>query len=229
MSASLRRHSPETRYGVITLDGQKALTTGRKVISEKMLRGYVDVFEKKPKSLNTPNSVEAALSKLGIYFSLESVQFESDTGYVHWEWRWVDTLNLVKKELYVIKFVGLDGVYSEQIVQAGGTPVVPTAGNVVVDGINYQFMGWDKTVTEATANTVYNAVYRIMVMIRKTGGTYYARNYGSVPFSGSQVTTIVEWFDHGNAVACTYDGTITDASDVTMLYIWFSNITAYWA
>lgn len=93
-------HSPTQKYGVVTLDGQKALKTGKSMISEKMLRGYVDVFEKKPKGMNTPNSVEAALSFLGIYYSLESVQFEEDTGYVHWEWRWIDTLGKVESEMY---------------------------------------------------------------------------------------------------------------------------------
>ena len=93
-------HSPTKKYGVVTLDGQKALKTGKSMISEKMLRGYVDVFEKKPKNLNTQKSVEAALSFLGIYYSLESVQFEEDTGYVHWEWRWLATLGKVESEMY---------------------------------------------------------------------------------------------------------------------------------
>lgn len=221
-------HAPDTKYGVITLDGQKELKTGRSMISEKMLHGYVDVFEKKPKSLATPNSVEAALSRLGIYFALESVQFEADTGYVHWEWRWVDTLNVVARELYVVRFDGIDGIISEQIVQAGEMPVIPAVADAVVDGIRYVFIDWDKPVTETTQNTVYTAQYYVYVLIRKTGSLYYARNNADF-FTPDQVSKIVSWFDNGNAVGCLYSGTTYYATDVTMQYVRFDGKTAGWA
>lgn len=221
----------QTKYGVITLDGQKALKTGRSVISEKMLTGYVDVFEKKPTNLNTPNSVESALSRLGIYFHLESVQFEDDTGFVHWEWQWTDTIGIVANKLYVIKFKDKDGYIGEpQIVSKNNLPVIPTVDPYELDGLNYLFYQWNEPVTAATQNAEYDALYYIEIRILYSNGVYHARTDidGQIKkLTSEQIETVIAWFD-GNRVGCVWNGAVIAAKDVTVDNIKFAGITAVW-
>lgn len=82
--------APAGDYGTYYCDGQEELRTGASSVSELMLHGFVDYFTRDNSS--TPKAtIEAALDGLGIWWSLESIQFESETGYIHYEWRWVDT------------------------------------------------------------------------------------------------------------------------------------------
>ena len=121
-------HAPDDKYGVITLDNQIPLNADADPVSEKMLTGFVDVFVKKPKDLSTISSVENALKQLGIWFALNSVQFEDDTGYVHYEWEWRDSTNVVSEKLYVVKFHAHGGYVGEpKIVPYGGEPDAPTS------------------------------------------------------------------------------------------------------
>lgn len=193
-------HSPTQKYGVITLDGQKALKTGKSMISEKMLRGYVDVFEKKPKSLNTPNSVEAALSRLGIYFNLESVQFEEETGYVHWEWRWLDTLNVCSAMLYVVKFVTHDDE-TTQIIRLGQTPTAPSTPNYIEDGITYRFYQWTPNVTAANKNVTYTAKYGMLFAEQNTSNGLRIRTASRQKVTDEQIENAVAWYQSGERVS----------------------------
>ena len=94
-------HAPDDKYGVINLDNQIALDADADPVSEKMLTGFVDVFVRKPKNLSTVKIVENAMKALGIWFKLNSVQFEDDTGYLHYEWIWRDTLGKVEQHMYI--------------------------------------------------------------------------------------------------------------------------------
>lgn len=79
--------APAGDYGTYYADGQEALKTDEDSATETMLRGYVDFFCRSDKKA----VIETALRSLGIWWELESIQFEPDTGYLHYEWRWVDT------------------------------------------------------------------------------------------------------------------------------------------
>lgn len=226
-------HAPDTKYGVITLDAQKELKTGQSMISEKMLQGYVDVFEKKPKSLTTPNSVEAALSRLGIYFALESVQFESDTGYVHWEWRWMDTLNVVAMSLYVCRFRAHNRYIGDpQIVEIGRFAVVPTdyIPPYTENGISYMPYGsrWKPSPSAPVfKNTVYEHLYRTEVIIE--GGKAYKST--GVAFTTSQISDLIAFFGNGNLIECVTNGGITrtQAESIDEEKITYNGGSAVWA
>ena len=82
--------APAGDYGTYYADGQEELRTGESSVSEHMLRGYVDYFTRD--NTDTPKStIESALDGLGIWWTLESIQFEPETGYIHYEWRWCNT------------------------------------------------------------------------------------------------------------------------------------------
>lgn len=83
-------HSPAGDYGVYSLNDQIGLSTDTDAASERMLEGYVDYFTRSD-SEAAKNAIEGALRGLGLWWTLESVQFEDDTGYLHYEWRWKDT------------------------------------------------------------------------------------------------------------------------------------------
>ena len=222
-------HSPDEKYGVVTLDNQIALDADADPVSEKMLTGFVDVFVKKPKDLSTVSDVESALKRLGIYFALNSVQFEDDTGYVHYEWTWRDTTNIVSSKLYVIKFYGLNGLISEQILPYGTMPNAPQVTDEVVGGLTYSHFDWDAPIAPASKNADYNATYRIIVtIVRRGGGNIFLAMNGEERMTAAQVAIIVEWFNGGNAVGCAFVGSITNASEVTTEYVIFSTIRAVW-
>lgn len=90
--------APEEGYGVVTADGQKELKADADPVAEKMLTGYVDVFVK-TSAPDPTDDVENAMKALGIWFREESVQFETETGFLHFEWRWTDVVHKAKKAL----------------------------------------------------------------------------------------------------------------------------------
>lgn len=92
--AAWRRPPDDDDYGAYFLDGQEALTTGQGAASEKMLTGYIDYYTKDP-SETPKNTIETALDALGCYWQLESVQFENESGYIHYEWMWTDTIGTI--------------------------------------------------------------------------------------------------------------------------------------
>ena len=199
-----------------------------------MLTGFVDVFIKKPQDLTTVSDVESALKRLGIWFALESIQFEDDTGYVHYEWTWKDTVNIVATKLYVIRFTDHSGVISEQIVKSGDMPTVPAVPDYVADELTYKFRKWDNTVVVASANAVYNAKYYIYTSIQNvqtaSGIIKVAYNTGVRIMTSEQINIIVAWFGGGNDVGCQIAPNATLlATKVTDTYVKYSNATAYWS
>ena len=224
-------HSPDDKYGVINLDNQIALNADADPVIEKMLTGFVDVFVKKPKDLSTVSDVESAMKRLGIYFALNSVQFEDDTGYVHYEWEFKDTTNIVASQLYVVKFHAHNGYVGEpQIVSNNNLPVIPTVDPYELDGLNYLFYQWNEPVTVATQNAEYDALYYIEIRILYSNGVYHARTYidgRNKKLTSEQIETVIAWFD-GNKVACVWNGDVIAARDVTVDNIIFAGITAVW-
>lgn len=217
--------APTGKYGVISVSDQKALITGEKVIAEKMLSGYVDVFEKKPQSLATQESVEDALRRLGIWFELESIQFEDDTGFTHYEWQWLDTLGIVQKQIYVCRFHAHDGwIGDPQLILDGQKPVIPsdTIPDYVENGITYKPQGqtsWTNYPTSAVhENKVYEKRYYTEIWVSGVNDPL-AYNV-NIPFTTEQIDILVEFFKHDLIVVVTNSGvTRQSAMAVTPEYV----------
>ncbi len=79
-------HAPADNYGVIAIDGQNALRAGNR-LAEKIPEGTIDWFTRDPAS-TMPGEVESLLDRLGASWYLGSVQYEDDTGLLHYEWVW---------------------------------------------------------------------------------------------------------------------------------------------
>lgn len=81
--------APKGDYGVYFMDGQEHFDTDFVSGSEIAESGYVDYFTRD--ASNVPKTtVENAMRTLGCKWWLNSIQFESVTGYIHYEWRWIN-------------------------------------------------------------------------------------------------------------------------------------------
>ena len=228
-------HAPDDKYGVITLDNQIPLNADADPVSEKMLTGFVDVFVKKPKDLSTISSVENALKQLGIWFALNSVQFEDDTGYVHYEWEWRDSTNVVSEKLYVVKFHAHGGYVGEpQIVPYGGEPDAPTSiPDYTEDGITYSpNEEWNpSTSVGVTQNTVYEKSYHAVITLVNSLGRGFgllAKN-GDYPFTNEQINTLIAWFDNGGKIVCKKSGLLNkDVTDITTSRVYYDGGFSNW-
>lgn len=79
-------HAPADNYGVIAIDGQNALRAGD-ALAEKVSEGTIDWFTRNPASA-MPAEVESLLDNFGASWYLNSIQYEQDTGLLHYEWVW---------------------------------------------------------------------------------------------------------------------------------------------
>ena len=226
-------HSPDDKYGVIALDNQIALDADADPVSEKMLTGFVDVFAKKPKDLSTVSDVESAMKRLGIWFALNSVQFEDDTGYVHYEWIWRDTTNIVPSKLYVCRFHAHNRYIGEpQIVEIGNFVVVPTdyIPPYTQNGISYtpDRNRWKPNPSVPVFNnTVYERLYSTDVII-ENGKAYKSTG---VAFTPSQINDLIAFFGNGNLIVCVANGGIsrTQADSIDTEKITYNGGSAVWA
>lgn len=73
-------------YIVYGVDGENVLSAGDGR-AETADSGYVDFFTKDPED-KVMNEIPAALDAAGISYYLNSVQYEEETGLLHYEWRW---------------------------------------------------------------------------------------------------------------------------------------------
>jgi hypothetical protein len=76
--------APAGDYGVYAEDGANDLVAGN-VHVEKVLQGTVDYFTRDATGA-AKATIEAALESVPVAYYLGSVQFESDSGYIHYEW-----------------------------------------------------------------------------------------------------------------------------------------------
>ena len=74
------------RYFVWQEDGANDLEAGN-VHTERAVTGTTDLFSKTEFDPWGP-ALEASLNRAGISWYLNSVQYEEDTGFWHWEWVW---------------------------------------------------------------------------------------------------------------------------------------------
>ena len=77
-------------HGVYMLADQAQLRADSDAGAEIILRGYVDLYTPDPTAI-PKTAVENAMRDLGIWWNLESVQFEPEPGLIHYEWSFADT------------------------------------------------------------------------------------------------------------------------------------------
>lgn len=76
--------APAGDYGVYAEDGSNDLEANN-LHAERIIEGTVDYFTRD--DTGAPKAtIEAALEASGCAWRLESVQFEDDTGFIHFEW-----------------------------------------------------------------------------------------------------------------------------------------------
>lgn len=76
-------HAPAGDYGVWADDDANDLEADDRH-AEHILEGTIDYFTRDP-SLTPKTTIEAALDGVVAYY-LNSIQYEEDTGYIHYEW-----------------------------------------------------------------------------------------------------------------------------------------------
>lgn len=74
-------------YGVVSLDGgvQSVWADGHMVA--QTISGTIDIFTKDP-TINPQLAVQRVMNMADASWYLNSVQYEEDTGYIHFEWVW---------------------------------------------------------------------------------------------------------------------------------------------
>jgi hypothetical protein len=78
--------APTGDYGVYAEDGANDLIANGKH-TERILQGTIDYYSRDDSGA-PKTTIETALDGAGIAWYLSSVQLESDTGYIHYEWVW---------------------------------------------------------------------------------------------------------------------------------------------
>lgn len=77
--------APEGDYGTISItEGNDLVADGIHV--ERGTEGYLDYFTRDPS--DTPRTTIEAILNDGYAWYLNSVQYEDDTHYIHYEWKW---------------------------------------------------------------------------------------------------------------------------------------------
>lgn len=78
--------APSGDYGVISmLEGDDFVADGKH--QERGTEGYLDYFTRDATD-STRGTIEAILNSMLCAWYLSSVQYEEDTHYIHYEWRW---------------------------------------------------------------------------------------------------------------------------------------------
>lgn len=74
-------------YIVWAEDGASEVLWADDRMKNQTLTGTIDYFTKTEYD-STFGTIQAALDTLGISYRLNSIQFEEDTKYIHYEWTW---------------------------------------------------------------------------------------------------------------------------------------------
>lgn len=76
--------APDGDYGIYAEDMAVGLSLDN-IVGEQMLEGTIDYFTRDDSG--TPmTQIQAALNAAGVHAHLNSIQYEQDTGYIHYEW-----------------------------------------------------------------------------------------------------------------------------------------------
>ena len=77
--------APATDYGTIALDGPGESVWADDRISEQAIQGTVDLYTHGP-GRTQMKKVQAALDGEGVSWRINSIQYEEETGLMHYEW-----------------------------------------------------------------------------------------------------------------------------------------------
>lgn len=81
-------HAPEGDYGTWGEDTGNEFEADGLVI-EQVMNGFVDYFTRDDS--DTPkNAIQQAMTAAGVIWHLDAVQYESDTGYIHYTWEYFE-------------------------------------------------------------------------------------------------------------------------------------------
>ena len=80
-------HEQTDKYIVWAEDSQANAVWADGKMQEQALSGTVDYFTKTEFDTNV-NKIQTTLSQIGVPWRLNSIQYEDDTGYIHYEWVW---------------------------------------------------------------------------------------------------------------------------------------------
>ena len=81
-------HAPEGDYGTWAEDTGTEFTVGNATV-EQVLNGFVDYFTRDD-SATPRQAIQQAMADAGIVWHLDAVQYESDTGYIHYTWEYFE-------------------------------------------------------------------------------------------------------------------------------------------
>lgn len=81
-------HAPEGDYGTWGEDIGNEFTAGN-VVAETVMNGFVDYFTRDDSGA-PKETIEKAMTDEGIVFHLDAVQYENDTGYIHYTWEYYE-------------------------------------------------------------------------------------------------------------------------------------------
>lgn len=82
-----KAHKKTDQYIVWAEDGENDADYGNDRKSQQTIQGTIDYFTKKEFDPNI-EKIQEALNNREIPFYLNSVQYEEETGYIHYEWVW---------------------------------------------------------------------------------------------------------------------------------------------
>lgn len=77
----------EDKYIVWAEDGSAATTWADGKLQGQVIQGTADYFTREEYDPNV-EQIQTAFSDADIPFRLNSIQYETDTGYTHYEWVW---------------------------------------------------------------------------------------------------------------------------------------------
>lgn len=177
--------APDEAYGVVTADGQSEMKADEDPAAEKMLTGYVDVFVKATDPDPTED-VEDAMRAIGVWFRMEPIQFEPESGFIHIEWRYVDTMNNAKKAILktlplLLHVTSAEWDDGNLVVTFAETP------EEIYEAIGTRQVGFYVTVeTEESGTTVTRTYYMTIAEYTEESGVKHARfsafGYGNEPY-----------------------------------------------
>lgn len=79
-------HAPSGDWGVYSEDGAETFFADGRNASSR-LTGSVDYYTRSDAE-EVKTKIETALKTSGLAWWLESIQYENDTRFIHYEWRW---------------------------------------------------------------------------------------------------------------------------------------------
>lgn len=80
-------HKKPDKYIVWAEDGEAGSSNADDYKTDQVIQGTIDYFTKEEFDLNF-KLIQATLNSLKLTWRLNSIQYEQDTKYIHYEWIW---------------------------------------------------------------------------------------------------------------------------------------------